>query len=126
MPFRYDQYHPALTDTIAARIANQGAIEAQRAQNVGNAYAGMVQNIGSAVAQIPGQMAVAKRQQLVDADMAAQVAERQAIAGQRQAALNDQGAMDQAFSPAAALGPGGQGPMPEGAPAPSRDQILAA
>src|SRR2546422_884974 len=114
MPFRYDQYHPALTDTIAARIANQGAIEAQRAQNVGNAWAGAVQNIGGAVAQIPGQMLVAKRAALQDADLAAQVAERQAMARQRQAAATDQQSLDQAFSPAAALGPGGQGPMPQG------------
>jgi hypothetical protein len=64
MPFRYDQYHPALTDTIAARIANQGAIEAQRAQSVGNAWAGAIQNIGQSVAQIPGQIQQQKEQAL--------------------------------------------------------------
>jgi hypothetical protein len=77
MPFRYDQYHPALTDTIAARIANQGAIEAQRAQSVGNAWAGAIQNIGQSVAQIPGQMLVAKRAGLQDQLLAGQVADAQ-------------------------------------------------
>jgi hypothetical protein len=75
MPFQYSQYRSPLTDTIAARIANQGAIEAQRAQQTGNAWAGAVNNIGQAVASIPGQIQQQKRAGLQDQLLAGQVAD---------------------------------------------------
>lgn len=90
MAFQYSQYRSPFTDSIAARIANQGAIEAQRAQSVGNAWAGAVQNIGQTAAQIPGQIQQAKAQQ-----QEAQIRDLQLRGAQRQ--QTDIDALDQAY-----------------------------
>jgi hypothetical protein len=82
MPFQYQNFRSPLTDSIAARIANQGTIEANRAQQSGNAWAGAVQGAGQAIAAIPGQMQQAKRAAVVDESNALQLGEqKRAIAG---------------------------------------------
>lgn len=86
MPFQYSQYRSPFTDSIAARIANQGAIEAQRAQQVGGAWAGVARAAG----QIPAQMQQVQAQQ-----QEAKLRDLQLQGAQRQQA--DVDALDQAY-----------------------------
>lgn len=118
MPFNFQAYRSPLTDSIADRIARGGDIRARAAVEAGNATANAVRGVGDVLAGVPAQMANANRQQTVDQMNNIKLQEMQR-------GVADSAAMDRAFSPSAALGPGGQGPMPEGAAQPTRDQILS-
>jgi len=92
------QYAPIDTTRSAATIAQamqrQGDIEAQRQQALGQIWGGTLQNLGQTIGAIPQQIQSQKLQALQQQDIASQIAERQAIAKQReaqvQAAARDQ------------------------------------
>lgn len=112
-------------DIRARALENIGAIQANAIAQKGQIWGGLAQSLGQIPSQILQQRDGMRRQQLEEDSLRGQIADRNALAADRQQRLTDATALDQAFSPAAALGPGGQGPMSENAPMPSRDQILA-
>jgi hypothetical protein len=68
MAFTFQPYSSPLTSSIADRLAQQGAIEAQRAYasgnaaanaalQSGNAWSGAIQGVGQAIGALPGQIA---------------------------------------------------------------------
>jgi hypothetical protein len=77
MAFTFQPYSSPLTASIADRLAQQGAIEAQRAyatgnaaanaaQQSGNAWAGAIQGIGQTIGALPGQIAAINRSNTID------------------------------------------------------------
>jgi len=136
-PYRYEPYQNRFAGSIAdmmqrgaeirARAAMQAAdAQAQATASRGQIWGNALANVGQAIASIPAQVqqAKAQQQQLQMRQMELEQAKaEQAAQAAKQADVN---ALDRAFSPAAALGPGGQGPMPEGAPLPDRDTVLRA
>jgi len=134
-PYRYEPYQNRFAGSIAemmqrgaeirARAAMQAAdAQAQATASRGQIWGNALANVGQAIASIPAQLqqAKAQQQQLQMRQLELEQAKaEQAAAAAKQADVN---ALDRAFSPAAALGPGGQGPMPEGAPLPDRDTVL--
>lgn len=137
-PYQYEKYdNRAIVGSIAdmmqraaeirAQAALQsGQIQAHATQARGDAWGQAINQIGQAVGSIPAQMQQAKAQQQIGEMRAMELAaakQQQAQRGQQQ---QDVAALDRAFSPAAALGPGVQGPMPADAPLPDRDTILKA
>ena len=136
-PYRYDPIVNRHIGSIADLIQRQGDIRANAALQAGQAQAqaavqrgqiwgNAIGSIGQMVGAIPQQIQAQKEQAQVAQMRGLQLEAAQQEAAQRRGQVEDVRAMDQAFSPAAALGPGGQGPMPEGAPRPDRETILKA
>jgi hypothetical protein len=135
--FRYDTPENRRIGSIADLIQRQGQIQANAAQQVGQAQAqaaaqrgqiwgNTIGSIGQMIGAVPQQLQQQKEQAQVGQMRAMQLEAGKQEQAQRQAQMADVAAMDQAYSPQAALGPGGQGPMPQGAPLPDRETILKA
>src|SRR4051812_45080846 len=116
-----------LKGDIAGRSAAAiGQARAREQEILGQLWGQAITNVGQIAASVPQQLQERRRLQMAEANQRAQMADRDALAAERQQKVSDATSLDQAFSPAAALGPQGVGPMPEHAPAPTRDQILNA
>lgn len=135
-PYRYESFQPRFVGSIAEMMARSGDIRARATLQAadaranatlqsGQAWGNAIGTIGQAVASIPGQMQAAKAQEQNAQIRTLQLEQERAQAAAQQRQQADVSAMDQAFSPQAALGPGGQGPMAEGAPMPDRQTILS-
>jgi hypothetical protein len=135
--FRYDTPENRRVGSIADLIQRQGQIQANAAQQVGQAQAqaaaqrgqiwgNTIGSIGQMIGAVPQQLQQQKEQAQVGQMRAMQLESAKQEQAQRQAQMADVAAMDQAYSPQAALGPGGQGPMPQGAQLPDRETILKA
>jgi hypothetical protein len=137
MAFQYTPFDPSrYAGTIAELIARGGdirarglealgQIQARRAEQQGQIWGGMAQNLGQIIGRIPEQLQQARVGALQEQNLRGQIGERQALTDERTQKTNDTAAIDRAFLPQSALGPGAQGPMPENAPPPTREQILA-
>ena len=95
MPFQYEGYRSPFANSIAELMLRRGDIAARQAEQSGNAWAGAAQTIGQSVAAMPAQIQQAQRAQLVDANLASEITDRNAQATQRTAALKANTAVDQ-------------------------------
>jgi hypothetical protein len=131
----YDPFENRAAGTIAEMIARQsqgranaalqaGEAQARAAQQSGAAWSNAIGSIGSMIGAIPGQLQARKQQAQQDDVYALKLQTARDAHAQQQGKVRDEQALDQAYSPAAALGPGGQGPMPQGAAMPDRATIL--
>src|SRR5438093_3424684 len=86
MPFQYEGYRSPFANSIAELMLRRWDIAARQAEQSGNAWAGAAQTIGQSVAAMPAQIQQAQRAQLVDANLASEITDRNAQATQRTAA----------------------------------------